>query len=260
MSQVIDFHAHYPREEKFVERLVALLPRAGIDRICLCSAGAQFGHASNETILAAARAHPDRISALALVELGIDPPEVVDRYAAEGYAGFKTTNPTASYDSEAFFPVYERMERSGLPLLAHTGILMRIAPEPGRHTNSNWMRPICLDAVVRAFPRLNVVAAHMGAPWHEEASMMARMHPNFYLDLTGAWWGGWRANKGPEFYRYHFFWEGAWDKVLFGTDILKVDELVPSKQYHDRLIESLALPRETVERIYGGTAARLLGL
>ena len=90
--------------------------------------------------------------------------------------------------------------------------------------------------------------------------MMARMHPNLYLDLTGAWWGGWRVNKTPEFYRYHFFWEGAWDKVVFGTDILALTELIPSKQFHDRLIAALDLPRETVERIYGGTAAKLLRL
>jgi uncharacterized protein len=257
---VIDFHSHYPEEENFAERLVELLPRAGIDRICLCSAGAQFGHAPNETILAAARAFPDKISALALVELGIDPPDVVERYAAEGYAGFKITNPTAAYDSDAFFPVYERMERTGLPLLAHTGILMRFQLQPGRRTNSNWMRPICLDSVARSFPGLNIVAAHMGAPWHEEASMLARMHPNFYVDLTGAWWGGWRVNKNPEFFRYHFFWKGAWDKVLFGTDILALDELVPSKQFHDRLIASLDLPQQTVDKISGGTAARLLRL
>ncbi|MFB3826345.1 MAG: amidohydrolase family protein [Bryobacteraceae bacterium] len=257
---VIDFHSHFPKQDRFAERLVDLLPAAGIDTICLCSAGEEFGHAPNEEILAAAAKHPRQIVALALVRLGIDPPEVVTRYAAEGYRGFKITNPRAAYDTEAFFPVYERMEETGLPLLAHTGILMGVRVPRGVRVNSNWMRPICLDPVVRSFPGLNVVGAHMGVPWHEEASMMARMHRNFYLDLTGAHWGGWRVNKTPEFYRYHFFWPGAWDKVVFGTDILGLEELVPSRQYHDKMIESLDLPRETVEKIYGGTAARLLGL
>lgn len=90
--------------------------------------------------------------------------------------------------------------------------------------------------------------------------MMARMHPNYFVDLTGACWGGWRVNKTPEFFRYHFFWEGAWDKVLFGTDILTLKELIPSKQFHDQMIGQLNLPEETVSKIYGGTAARLLGL
>lgn len=135
---------------------------------------------------------------------------------------------------------------------------MRTPADRERDVSSRKMMPSCLDAVVRAFPGLNIVGAHLGAPWHEEASMMARMHPNYYVDLTGAWWGGWRFNKGPEFYRYHFFWEGAWDKVLFGTDILKTEELVPSKQFHDKLIADLNLPEDTVRKVYGGTAARLL--
>jgi predicted TIM-barrel fold metal-dependent hydrolase len=257
---IIDFHAHHKNEEGFADRLIGLLDKAGIDRICLCSAGEHFGHAPNGAILAAARKYSDRIIAFALVELGTDGPEVVDRYAKEGYAGFKITDPRASYDDEQFFSMYERMEKGGLPLLAHTGILMRTAPRAGRITNSNWMRPICLDAVVRTFPGLNIVAAHMGAPWHEEASMLARMHPNFYLDLTGAWWGGWRANKTAEFFRYHFFWDGAWQKVVFGTDILALDELLPSKQFHDRMIAALDLPKEIVDSVYGGTAAKLLRL
>ncbi len=257
---IIDFHAHFPLEQDFAERLVELLPEAGIDRICLCSAGEAFGHAPNDVILKAAQKFPDQIIAFALIELGKDGPGRVDEYVKQGYRGFKITNPLNSYDSEEYFPVYERMERSGLPLLAHTGVLMRIRVEAGRRVNSRWMRPICLDAVLRSFPGLNVVGAHMGVPWYEEASTMARLHPNYYVDLTGAWWGGWRVNKTPDFFRYHFFWEGAWDKVLFGTDILGLKELLPSKQFHDRMIDQLKLPEETVRKIYGETAARLLGL
>ena len=46
--------------------------------------------------------------------------------------------------------------------------------------------------------------------------------------------------------------------MLFGTDILKTAELVPSKQFHDKLIADLNLPEDTVQKIYGGTATRLL--
>jgi predicted TIM-barrel fold metal-dependent hydrolase len=258
---VIDIHAHYPNNEPdFPRRLIELLPAAGIDRIVLFSAGEAFGHADNATILAAARQYPEKILAFALVQLGRDSADAVDRCAAAGFHGFKVTVPQAAYDDEAFFPVYERMERTGLPLLAHTGIVMRFPPRPDLRVNSDWMRPIRLDAVLRRFPGLNIIGAHLGAPWHEEASMMARLHPNYYVDLTGAWWGGWRANKKPEFYHYHFFWENAWDKVLFGTDILALQELLPAKRFHDDLIRSLGLPPETVARINGGTAAKLLRL
>ena len=258
---VIDCHAHFPKnEERFAARLVELLSRAGIDKICLFSAGDAFGHASNATILQASREYPDHIIPFALIELGSDTPARVDEYARQGFRGFKITNPRSAYDDEAYFPLYERMEKAGLPLLAHTGILMRIPQPPGMRVNSNWMRPICLDSVLRSFPRLNIIGAHLGVPWHDEASTMARMHPNYYVDLTGACQGGWRINKTPDFFRYHFFWENAWDKVLFGTDILSLDELIPSKQFHDRMIDQLNLPAATRRKIYGETAARLLGL
>ncbi len=258
---VIDIHAHYPAgEPDFPERLVELMPQAGIDRIVLFSAGQALGHESNEVILAAAKKYPDKIIAFAYVELGTDPVACVARYAGEGFQGFKITNPRSGYDDAAYFPVYEAMEKTGLPLLAHTGILMRFPPLPGMQVNSNWMRPICLDSMLRSFPGLNVIGAHLGVPWHDEASMMARIHPNYYVDLTGAYWGGWRVNKPPEFFHQHFFWEGAWDKVLFGTDILALEELVPSKLYHDKMMAPLGLPEETLAKIYGGTAARLLGL
>jgi predicted TIM-barrel fold metal-dependent hydrolase len=121
------------------------------------------------------------------------------------------------------------MERTALPLLAHTGILARVNQPRDMRINSDWMRPARLDAVLRSFPALNIIGAHLGVCWNDEASTMARMHPNYDVDLTGAWWGGWRANKTAEFFRQHFFWKNAWDKVLFGTDILALKELLPAK-------------------------------
>ena len=258
---VIDIHAHMlDAVPDYAERLVELLPQAGIDRICLFSAGAIWGHAPNAKILAAARRHPNHIIPFALVELGDDKPDCVARHAAEGFRGFKITNPRSAYDDEGYFPIYEEMEKTGLPLLAHTGILGRVKQTPSMRVNSNWMRPVCLDPVLRAFPALNIIGAHMGVCWNDEAATMARIHPNFYLDLTGAWWGGWRCNKSPEFFRQQFFWEGAWDKVLFGTDILSLEELLPSKKFHDDMIKAIGLPPATWDRIYGGTAAKLLRL
>lgn len=257
---VIDFHAHYPRQENFIPRLLEALPRTGIDRICLCSAGEEFGHVTNREVGAAFQQHPDSIIGLALVRLGIDPPEAVDEYVKQGFRGIKTTNPTAPYDDPSFFPYYERMERYSLPVLFHTGIVMRTPADRERNVSSTKMQPVRLDAVARSFPGLNIVAAHLGVPWYEEASMLARIHPNFYVDLTGASWGGWRANKGPDFYRYHFFWPHAWEKIVFGTDILRVEDLEPAKRIHDRIFEPLGLDQETLNKIYGGTAARLLHL
>ena len=260
MAQVIDFHAHYARQQDFLPRLLDALPQVGIDRICLCTAGEQYGMASNEDVRQAFEQHPDKITGLAFVRLGMDPPEWVDEAVRQGFKGIKIINPPAPYDEPAFFPYYQRMEAHRLVVLFHTGIVARSSRDRELDINSMRMTPMRLDAVARSFPGMNIVAAHLGVPWHEEASSLARFHPNFHVDLTGATWGGWRVNKTADFYRYHFFWPNAWDKVLFGTDILKVEELQQGREVHDKIFQPLGLPKATMDKIYGGTAARLLHL
>lgn len=84
---VIDIHAHYAKREApwFPGRLAELLPQAGIDKICLFSAGDVFGQVGNDGVLAAARQHPDRIIPFALIELGQHPAECVDQFATQGW-------------------------------------------------------------------------------------------------------------------------------------------------------------------------------
>src|SRR5438105_439671 len=60
---VIDIHAHYPlSDDAFPERLVALMPEAGIDRICLFSPGLRT-HAGHGPAAAGAHGNRDAFSA-----------------------------------------------------------------------------------------------------------------------------------------------------------------------------------------------------
>ena len=257
---VIDIHAHYARQPDFIPRLLEEMDRLGIDRVCLFTAGEGFDMEPNEKVREAFEAHLDRIIGFGFIQLGADPPELVDEFQRQGFRGIKLHNPYSGYDDKAHYPIYERAERHGPPVLFHTGISMRTPADKRRDVNSDRMRPIRVDAVARAFPDLNLILAHLGVPWHEEASTLARLHPNVYVDLTGAASGGWRTNKNADFYRYHFWWPNAFEKILFGTDILKVEEMQQAKEVHDRIFADLHLPQETIRKIYGETAARLLRL
>jgi len=257
---VIDIHAHYARQPDFISRLLAEMDRLGIDKVCLFTAGEGFDMEPNEKVREAFDAHPERIIGFGFIQLGADPPELADEFHSQGFRGIKLHNPYSAYDDKAHYPIYERAEKHGLPVLFHTGISMRTPADRRRDVNSDRMRPIRVDAVARAFPELNLILAHLGVPWHEEASTMARLHPNVYVDLTGAASGGWRSNKNADFYRYHFWWSGAWEKILFGTDILRVEDMEPAKRIHDHIFADLHLPEETMRKIYGETAARLLRL
>ncbi|MHB0868693.1 MAG: amidohydrolase family protein [Chloroflexota bacterium] len=194
----------------------------------------------------------------AYFRLGQDDPALVDEFHSQGFRALKVTRPTANYDDPSFYPVYERAERLGMPILFHTGMLVRTVDDQKYGASSARMQPVFLDTVARAFPGLNLVAAHIGVPWHSEAAEVARFNPNVYLDLTGAK-GGWRSRKPLSFFEDLFFWPGAYGKIVFGTDV-HCSEMEWALEDHRRIFDGLGLDAETRASIFGGTMARLLGL
>jgi len=67
--------------------------------------------------------------------------------------------------------------------------------------------------VARIFPKLNLIGAHLGHPWCEEAAVVSFHNPNVYFDISG----------GHTFYIALTIWRRLnYDlqpsKLLFGTD------------------------------------------
>ncbi len=105
-------------------------------------------------------------------------------------------------DDERCYPIYERCQSEGLPILMHTG--------DHRFDRSN---PNRLLPILRAFPRLTVVGAHLGgwSVW-EEAVKTLSPFPNLFVDTSSSS----AFMKREEFGRLINAW-GA-ERVLFGTD------------------------------------------
>ena len=74
-------------------------------------------------------------------------------------------------DDKAFYPVYERASELAMPGLFHLGVVARHEGLEARFINSDFMRPIHLDAIARVFPDWTMIGAHFGNPWHKEAGM-----------------------------------------------------------------------------------------
>lgn len=265
---IVDAHHHLLNLKEYLPRLLEESARLGIDRVCL-SALSDFpllfsdgtdlpGTVTNDDVRRAFEQHPDRIVGFAYFRLGRDDPALVDQLHAQGFKALKITRPTANYDEPSFYPVYERAERLGMPILFHTGILVRTVDDQKYGASSARMRPIFLDTVARAFPGLNLIAAHLGVPWHDEAAAVVRFNPNVYVDLCGAK-NGWRARKGAAFYEDLFFWPGAYEKIVFGTDV-HWSEMEWALEDHRRIFDTLRLDAETQAKVLGGTMARLLGM
>ncbi len=271
---MIDMHTHMRAGGDYAKRLVDAEKAIGVDRFVTFGAGPGGDWASNDEILKIAEQFPEVIP-FAYVPLGHVTPDGLTALAKRGMKGFKCINPTRPYNDDSFLPVYARMEELGLPVYFHTGIVGRF--DAGRDLDIDTYRNkvIFLDRIVRRFPDLTVIAAHLGNPDYGEAGMMMRWHPNLYFDLSGST----LKKKKPPFFEELFWWHapqptggkrvlgsysndpygrGPWEKIVFGSDVdpEKVAEL---KADYDRLFDALALSDDLRASIFGGAAARLLG-
>ena len=76
------------------------------------------------------------------------------------------------------FPVFEKAEELGIPVMVHQAGSTRI------DARMEYARPALLDAAGRHFRDLRLTIAHCGLPWVDEAMFMLTKHPNFYAELS----------------------------------------------------------------------------
>ncbi len=135
--------------------------------------------------------------------------------------------------------IYERCEEKGLPVLLHAG--------DHRYDYSNPKR---LEQVLKRFPHLTVIGAHLGgwSVWEEAADRLPP-YANFYVDCSSSLY----ALK-PEQARMIIRAYGA-DRVLFGTDY-------PMWPVGDELtrLQALGLTEGEMESITHRAAEKLLGI
>lgn len=263
---LIDSHHHLNPGRGYTAKLLRACDKLGIDYVCVLGMPAYMGLSTNEDVEKAIAESHGRIKGFAWIDLGRDRPDKVDEMKDRGFTGLKLIKPKYNYDHGSFYPIYERAEELQMPGLFHLGV---VVPRPGfadMDVSSARMRPIHLDPLARAFPRWTIIGAHLGNPWHKEAAMCARWHVNLYFDLTGStlkkctpeeldrwlWWrkdSRYRDPKGRD----------AWEKILFGSD-------VPAGEIHDvmndyrRVMDALNIRQSIRRKIWGKTAARLLGI
>ncbi|MHB1344293.1 MAG: amidohydrolase family protein [Thermoleophilia bacterium] len=159
-------------------------------------------------------------------------------------AGLKFLPPYQHYypNDERLYPLYDLAQELGLPCTFHTG-LSRI---PG--TRLKYGDPLLLDDVAVDFPRLPILLAHAGrGVWYEAAAMVASLHENVYLEISGL----------PPHNLPHYFprLERLVDKMIFGSDYPGV----PSISGNIAAVLEVLGPA-AARRVLWENGARLLGL
>ncbi|HUV08885.1 MAG TPA: amidohydrolase family protein, partial [Spirochaetia bacterium] len=256
---IIDCHVHMLSDKGYDEKLIKEVRRLGIDRICLLAMHPEvpgWGSfmASNEIVIRTYEKYPEIVIPFGFFDLGLDPPGLVDELHTAGFKGIKFTRARLNYDDKSLYPVYERMERCGMAALFHTGTVLRTPIDKKQDVNSNRLRPIYLDPIARAFPKLNIIGAHLGNPWYDEAAMTIFWNPNVHFDLSGTilkrkkadwfketlWWfpevmEKLAPDKETTIYRSAGSAPHPFDRIVFGTDV-PIPEMEQAKHEYERIL------------------------
>jgi predicted TIM-barrel fold metal-dependent hydrolase len=161
-----------------------------------------------------------------------------------GLAGFKVhCQVQRCYpDDRGLMPAYREAERRGKICLIHCGP----APEPSPFADARRF-----ERVVRRFPGLTFVVAHMGADAFETYYGLMARYENIYLDTTMVFTGfhPWQPQLGGliEFQ----------DRILFGSDFPNLPYEYPTAV--EGLL-ALGLGRGIEDKLLYANAARLFNL
>ena len=158
-------------------------------------------------------------------------------------------------ECEEAYSFYARMEQDGLVLLMHGG------------TTGSWNaplmygHPLVMDRVAMAFPKLKIIFAHLGHPWHADAISFVRKHPNVWTEMSGQFYRPWGFWSGMRLFHE---W-GVTQKIMLASDWPlstpqeNIDALRGLKKYAtDHHLPGI--PEDEIEGIINRDALDILGI
>jgi len=230
------------------ENLISFFKGQGIDcAVCIADNSEVTGCVPNDFVLDFCKGHPELIPFCSVNPHEPDITETMVPYVQRHRIGGFKFFPTYQYfypNDRKLYPFYEFLESSGKVVMFHTGT----SNFPGAKTL--YGDPLYIEEIAVDFPRLQVVMAHSGRPfWYDKAFYLSRLHKNLYMDLAGV--------PPQHLLRYFPKLESNVDKILFGTDFPAQPKPLSSLI---GIIEGLPLRPESIEKILGENARRLLKL
>jgi predicted TIM-barrel fold metal-dependent hydrolase len=215
-------------------------------------AAAEAMRASNRWVAAVARANP-LIEVLISIDPTVASPDEMVLHLAElagaGVRGVKL-HPVSQCFSPAdprLFPIYDLCCDAGLVVLSHSG--------PG-HRGGASATPAEFAPVLRQWPRLRLVLAHLGGASWPETAELADSFPQVVFDLSEIieWAGAPNAPSAADL--VGLIRQVGADRVMLGSDYPWYD---PARTA-DRVAGLPGLGPAERAAILGGTAMRFFGL
>jgi hypothetical protein len=280
--RVFDVHVHFPGSgpggggAMSPDSMVDMLAyTAGVLNIWKIGLLGRPGEGNIQALQARDR-YPDLFLPMAWVQLDEDSGETILEFARKGFVGLKFHSSKRDYDDESYYPIYKAAEESKLVCLFHTGIAGGMIdylqyPPRGPRTESareremkdrrrgstygaKHLRPALLDTLAVAFPDLQIIGAHLGYGWYDEACAIARWRGNVSFDISGG-----TVVRRHIIERRLIRSEIHPTKLLFGSDC-GIPHMSRELTGWMEEFQRLGLTAEEQDQIFYGTAARIFGL
>jgi len=273
--KIIDFHQHiFLRENKWTDNdpdgdiLARGMDQHGVEYAVVhawpTSTYAQVG--DNEDVLRAIRKHPDRLFGSVYINPrdATRSHETLKRYHGEGFRCVKMAPfiEGVYVDDPACWPVWEKINELGLPVMLHMGMTNAWVVPTGVKTpvDHKCEHPLYLVNVASHFPETKLVIAHLAGGWFWDALMLHQNFNNVFLDVACS------STFAHEFI-LEYEQRGPKDRarmfrldnhVMFGLDLSPrhYEEWIG---YWKRFVEAAGNP-QFMDPFFYKTAAGLLGL
>ncbi len=255
--RIIDAHTHLFDYPNYLENLIKTNDEYGIEKCCISGLGKLFMCVDNEGIKAAINNYPNKLIGAFYIRPGENEPKDIKNAHEEGFKMVKVTIPRKPYDDPSFFPLWELAQELKMPILFHTGVVTTLNNAPEERISSWFMHPMRIEPIANAFPDLNMIIAHLGVHWNEDAAELIRMKPNVYADLSGAP-TGWRARADNIGMTHWLWWSGAFKKIVFGTDV--IFNQIPQILAEDKArLDKFNIDQKNQELIFSKNILKMLG-
>ncbi len=145
-------------------------------------------------------------------------------------------------NDEGLYPVYEKCEKEGLPVMFHAGTTLF------RGAKMRYADPYTFDDVINDFPDMKVILCHGGRGfWYHIAEFLVKSYRNVFIDVSGL--------PPKNLLKYFPSMKKFSHKFLFGSDFPGV----PGIRKNFDAIEQLIQDRAVMERIGFKNAYELFG-
>jgi predicted TIM-barrel fold metal-dependent hydrolase len=250
-----------PEEEPHSDEEQALrwandLDRKGVARVNFVTGG------GNDNLARILGLYPDKFSGFAHHgPFSEDAPAELERAVKKlGLKGYKVVASAQKcpIDDKAAYPVWEKVEKLGVPVIMHFGILGGGGPA----LDLKSMNPLTLWEVAKDFPQIPFVIPHFGAGLLRELLLLCWSCPNVYIDTSGSnRWMRWMPFDLDlkQLFRKAIESVGA-ERLIFGTDSSYFPRgfSLPYLREQLKACRSIGLEESSIEKIFYRNAARLL--